>query len=167
MQKMGNEIKREFNCLWDDTLNKVRAYIYCICRDSSQVDDITQDCYLRALKSWKKFKGNGTRQAWLFAIARNACVDSFRAKKSKACLSLDALEIIPGTKTKKQNQYDIEAVWNTIQKMQPEYKEVLYLRFAGDLNYAEMAQALNVPLGTIRSRLHRAIKMLQEKYQGI
>ncbi len=165
MQKMRDEITTEFNNLWDDTLAKIRAYVYCICRDRNQVDDLTQECYLRAFRSWSQFDRTGTRQAWLFTIARRTCVDWFRSKNNKACISLETLSEIPQMVSDDQISDEIEIVWEAIQNLQSEYKEILYLRFSGGLNYAEMAKTLDVPLGTVRSRLHRGLKALKKKVE--
>ena len=68
----------EFIEFWQRTCNRVRAYMFCACHNFSDADDLTQDCFMRALRSWSAFQGMGSRQAWLFAIARSTQVDWFR-----------------------------------------------------------------------------------------
>jgi RNA polymerase sigma-70 factor (ECF subfamily) len=166
MQTMTDQINREFNELWDDTVVKVRAYIFCICRDRNQVDDLTQECYLRAFRNWGQFDSKGPRQGWLFTIARRTCVDWFRGNTGDGHVSLDAIDELAQPACVDDNSGRIEIVWENIRQLQPEYSEILYLRFAGGLNYAEMAKTLDVPIGTVRSRLHRGLKALKSKFQG-
>lgn len=160
---MKNGFKTEFGKVWEQTAVKVRAYIFCICRDRNDVDDLAQECYLRALRNWGQFDGKGSRQAWLFTIARRTCVDWFRTKNKNVQISIDTLGESQEIVSEKQNPDDIATVWETIKTLKPEYKEILYLRFAGGLNYAEMAKTLDIPLGTVRSRLHRGLKALKTK----
>lgn len=55
-----------------------------------------------------------------------------------------------------------DEVWQKINELGDEHRHVIYLRFAGQLSYDDIAQTLGIPVGTVRSRLHRAIKVLQE-----
>ena len=163
---MSNEFKTEFGKVWEQTAVKVRAYIFCICRNKDDVDDLAQECYLRALRNWGQFNGKGSRQAWLFTIARRTCVDWFRTKSKGVQISLENLNETQEIVSEKQKFDDIATVWETIKTLQPEYKEILYLRFGGGLNYAEMAKTLDIPVGTVRSRLHRGLKALKTKIEG-
>jgi RNA polymerase sigma-70 factor (ECF subfamily) len=165
MPRMSNEFNVEFGKVWEQTAVKVRAYIFCICRDRNDTDDLAQECYLRALRNWEQFDGKGSRQAWLFTIARRTCVDWFRTKRKSVQISLDTLGELQEVVSEKRNPDDIEIVWEIIKSLKPEYKEILYLRFAGGLNYAEMAKTLDIPLGTVRSRLHRGLRALRTKIE--
>jgi RNA polymerase sigma-70 factor (ECF subfamily) len=165
MARLKDEITIEFGKVWEQTSDKVRAYIYCTCRDKGQVDDLVQECYLRAFRNWRQCDKDGSRQAWLFTIARRTCVDWFRTKGKSVQISLDNIGEVQEVVSEKRNIDDIDAIWETIKTLQPEYKEILYLRFAGGLNYAEMAKTLDVPLGTVRSRLHRGLKALKIKIE--
>ena len=61
----------------------------------------------------------------------------------------------------------IEVVWEAINNLNEEQKEVVDLRFAAGLSYAEMAQTLAIPIGTVRSRLHRALKAVREQIREL
>lgn len=163
---MRDGLKSEFEKVWDETAGQVRAYIFCKCRDSNDADDLVQECYLRAFRSWGQFDGRGSRQGWLFTIARRTCVDWFRSKGKSVQISLDDPDGLQEVVSEKRNPDDAATVWEMIKTLQPEYKEILYLRFAGGLNYAEMAKSLDVPVGTVRSRLHRGLKAVKTKIEG-
>jgi RNA polymerase sigma-70 factor (ECF subfamily) len=162
---MKNKTHMEFHELWDTTVARVRAYIYCICRDRDHVDDLAQECYYRAFRNWDQFQRKGPRQAWLLIIAKRTCIDWFRSKKNEDFVSLETSGEIPQIISDNQDFDQIEAIWKAIHSLQSEYKEVLYLRFAGELNYADIAETLDIPTGTVRSRLHRGLKMLKVQFQ--
>jgi RNA polymerase sigma-70 factor, ECF subfamily len=166
MPRLKDDISREFAKVWERTSPKVRAYIYCMCRDRDHVDDLTQECYLRAFRNWRQCDSKGSRQAWLFTIARRTCVDWFRAKRKSVQIRLGVLDDAHEIAPENRNTEDIEAVWDTIKTLQPEYNEIIYLKFAGELSYDEMAKTLDIPIGTVRSRLHRGLKALKIKIEG-
>lgn len=161
---MRSKFKTEFDELWIQTAGKVRAYMFCACGSWPDADDMLQDCYLRALRGWGKFNGKASRQAWLFGIARRTCADWFRTKKRKGVMvGLANLDVFESSVPAKTNADRIEAVWGAIKELGAEQSEVVQLRFAGDLSYAEIGQALDIPVGTVRSRLHRGLKAIREK----
>jgi len=164
---MRSRFKTEFDKLWLQTAGKVRAYMFCACGSWTDADDMLQDCFLRAVRGWGQFDGRGSRRSWLFGIARRTRADWFRKKKR------NDVEVGPansddfdGGLFEKSNADRIEAVWEAIKELNAEQVEVVHLRFAADLSYAEIAQALGIPVGTVRSRLHRGLKTVREKVRG-
>jgi len=138
--------------------------MFCACSNATDADDLAQDCYVRALRNWGQFNGQGTREAWLFAIARNTQADWFRKRGREARLAVSddgphAHETSPPTADA------IEAVWEAVETLGPEYQEAIHLRFAAELSYAEMARLLDVPIGTVRSRLHRGLKAVRKQVE--
>jgi RNA polymerase sigma-70 factor (ECF subfamily) len=161
---MTSELKREFQELWTQTSGKLRAYMYCASESWPDADDMTQDCYLRALRGWNQFDGRASRQAWLFAIARRTRVDWFRRKKREgAAVERENLDRLSKVVPDKPNTDNIEKVWEAARNLKAEHSQVIHMRFAAGLSYAEIAQALDVPIGTVRSRLHRGLKGIREE----
>jgi len=159
---MAQRLEREFRWFWEQTRDRVRAYMFCACSNATDADDLAQECYLRALRNWGCFNGKGTRQAWLFAIARNTQVDWFRKRGREARLTASN-EGHRAHETSEPVADDIEAVWKAVSNLGTEYQEAIHLRFAADLSYAEIAETLGVPVGTVRSRLHRGLKAVRER----
>lgn len=159
---MGN-IKREFQEFWTQTADKVRAYMFCACENWTDADDMAQDCYLRALRAWEQFDGKTSRQAWLFGIARRTRVDWFRRKKREGFAvrseNMDELEKVDPSGS---NVDRVERIWDVVKGLNAEQSQVIHLRFAAGLSYAQIAHALEVPVGTVRSRLHRGLKQIRE-----
>lgn len=163
---MTTGLDAEFDELWRITSPKVRAYMFCACRTWPDADDLVQECYYRAVRGWRRFGGRASRQAWLFAIARNTRADFFRKKKSGPKLvALEKAEEPIEQKPKSATER-IDLVWQSLKNLDEEQREVIHLRFTARLSYAEMAHALGIPVGTVRSRLHRGLKAVRKMIEG-
>jgi RNA polymerase sigma-70 factor (ECF subfamily) len=156
-------IEREFARFWEQTWGKVKAYMVCACGNRSDADDLAQECYLRALQNWDCFDGRGSRRGWLFTIARNTRADWFRKQFRETRLAHAAGKPEASAESPASGSDDIEMIWRTIEGLEAEHREVIHLRFAADLSYAEIAEMLKVPIGTVRSRLHRGLKTVRER----
>lgn len=163
---MTSEFKVEFENLWGQTADRVRAYMFCACGSLADTDDLVQECYFRALRGWWQFNGSGSRQAWLFGIARRTCADWFRHKsKNEVVVGLEDVDEL-NCSLKRSDTDEVEAVWETIKQLDAEQKEVIHLRFAAGLSYGQIAEALTIPIGTVRSRLHRGLRAVKEKMEA-
>jgi len=152
----------EFELFWRQTTGRLRSYLHWACGNEADVDDVLQECYMRALRSWGQFSGRGSREAWLFGIAKRANIDWYRRQKRHVNQSLEqvgeeALAVEP------REDERAEGIEQMIKGLKPEQQEMVYLRFAGGLSYEEIALAVGVPVGTVRSRLHRGLKELGKK----
>ncbi|MHC4640720.1 MAG: RNA polymerase sigma factor [Planctomycetota bacterium] len=161
---MRSRFKNEFDELWAQTAANVRAYMFCAAGSWTDADDMVQDCYLRALRGWGQFDGRASRQAWLFGIARRTRADWYRKKNRKnAAVSVANLDGLEGGLSEAEDANKIDKVWDAVKELGAEQSEVVHLRFAAGLGYNEIARVLGVPIGTVRSRLHRGLKVIREK----
>jgi RNA polymerase sigma-70 factor (ECF subfamily) len=166
IQRMIGQLKKDFEAFQQATSRKLRAYIRCACSKPEDAEDLVQDCYLRALRGWGQFNGHGSRQAWLFGIARRTCVDWYRHKgRQPNVVSLENTDQISDL-SKSKNKENTEQAWQAIEHLESQQREVIHLRFAAGLSYAEIAQTLEVPIGTVRSRLHRGLKAVRKQIMG-
>jgi RNA polymerase sigma-70 factor (ECF subfamily) len=163
---MTSGFEAEFKELWGHTSSKIGAYMFCACGNRTDMDDLVQECYLRALRRWGQFDGRGSRQAWLFAIARRTRADWFRRKQRERVVAglNDVSEASDGLKN--PNTDRIETVWQAVNNLDDEQSEVVHLRFAAGLSYIEIAGALGIAVGTVRSRLHRALRTVRQQIGG-
>lgn len=128
--------------------------------------DITQDALLRFLGNLDRFESGRPVLPWLRRIVRNAVIDLQRRKNVRRADSLDsdgyegeALEIVDqdqdaGRRAVSQERREI--VWNSLGRLPEQHREIVVLREYQDLSYQEIADLLEVPIGTVMSRLHRA-----------
>jgi RNA polymerase sigma-70 factor, ECF subfamily len=161
---MTDNFTIDFQDFWAQTVEKVRAFMFCACDNWIDADDMTQDCYLRVLKAWKQFDGRASRHAWLFGIAKRTRVDWFRHKNKDSVVTIAEICDTYCEINQKQTQtQSVEEIWEAVKKLTDEYREVIQLKFAAGLSYAQIAQTLDIPIGTVRSRLHRGLMAIKEQ----
>ena len=150
----------------------VQNLIYKMISNKDDVEDLTQEAFIKAFNSLDKFDMEYAFSTWLYKIASNNCIDYLRKKKLNT-FSLDK-EIsqtdedlrfeIPDEDFKPdmsiiQNQRKdfLEKAINSLPK---KYKEVIILRHKEEMDYAEIAKTLGVPIGTVKAHLFRARELL-------
>ena len=137
--------------------------MFCACRNAADADDMAQDCCVRALRAWNQFNGKASRQAWLFGIARRTRIDWLR-KRNRENVITESQKISHQNETAAEgaNETEIRKIWEAVKDLNQEHSEVIHLRFAAGLSYEQIAHALEIPVGTVRSRLHRGLKVIKE-----
>jgi len=163
----------ELERAWTGIAGRLRAYFVCRA-GPTDADDLLQDCFLRAMGSWNGFAGRGRCEGWLWRIAVRTAADAYRRRPRGTApwpdgfdppappadadaLAADAGRDGPGATA--------DAAWAAVERLDPPQREVMALRFAAGLAYDEIADALDVPVGTVRSRLHRAIAAVRDRVQ--
>ncbi|MBN1973058.1 MAG: RNA polymerase sigma factor [Sedimentisphaerales bacterium] len=160
---MKEKIATEFQEFWTQAAGKVRAYMFCACGNQADADDMTQDCCLRALRAWGQYNGKASRQAWLFGIARRTRVDWLREQiRENTNKEAQKPELKNEASVEETKENNIKIVWDVIKNLNEEYSEVIHLRFAAGLSYEQIAHTLEIPVGTVRSRLHRGLKAIKD-----
>lgn len=128
--------------------------------------DVTQDAFLNAYQSLHTFKGNAEFFTWLYRIAFNTAISLKR--KKKATVSLDASRngeqgrepidpseyVQPGTALQRTEEEAL--LYDALARLSGEHRDVLVMKDLEGMKYEQIAEVLGVPIGTIRSRLHRA-----------
>jgi RNA polymerase sigma-70 factor (ECF subfamily) len=143
--------------------------VYSICyrftNSDSEAQDLTQDVFLRVFKNLRSFRaGDGLFVVWLTRLTRNLLIDHYRrTRMDRATDSIEdqtaALEettaAIARTDGMLAGREASELLQAALQKLSPELRETVILRDLEELEYREIAQILNVPEGTVKSRLNR------------
>lgn len=139
-------------------------------RNDYDADDVVQDAFLRALKYFGGFRGEGASQsrAWLLAIVRNMAYTWGRRQRADASTT-EFDETVHGEATTGAHPESAlsrsdarETLAHALDHLPPEFREVIVLREIEGLSYKEISEVVDVPVGTIMSRLSRARKRLQE-----
>jgi RNA polymerase sigma-70 factor (ECF subfamily) len=134
--------------------------------DASEADDATQESLLAALHALDSFHGASSLKTWLFSITVNICRTRLQRQKRSARLK-QALSGILRTKSELSvEEHTIanesgEALWHAIHHMDEKHRIPIVLRYYHDLSVAEIATILQIPEGTVHSRLNTARKQLQ------
>ena len=140
-------------------------------REPARAEDLVQDTLLKAFRSWDKFQPGTSARAWLLAILRNTFINLYRREKREPItLDLDKLDLQPSTVEAEENdpegaffdQIVDERILRALDSLPLDFREVLVLSDVEGLPYAEISQALDIPAGTVKSRLFRARKLMQK-----
>jgi RNA polymerase sigma-70 factor, ECF subfamily len=145
--------------------------------DRDAAEDLAQETFLRAHRFWHTYEGGTNAKSWLFTICRNTYLherDRARTQRERPAADLDprteelasAAAFRDSAKSPEREFFDElidDEVVEAIDDLPEEFREVLVLSDLGDLKYAEIAELLDIPVGTMKSRLFRARKLLQER----
>lgn len=161
--KQGN--KSAMNSLLTDNYPILKGYILKMTGNYDLAEDIIQDTLLKAAVNIEKFKPKGKFSTWLIAIATNLYRDYLR--KNKVHLNLEEIQGISSDNLENQalNRLQAQEVLSVLQKMSYEKRAVFILKHYYNYKYEEIADILNCPIGTVRSRLHNCINNLIEKLE--
>ena len=138
--------------------------------DAARAEDLVQDTMLKAYRSWKQYRPGSNAKGWLLTILRNTFINDYRRRKLEpVATDLEAIE--PHAIYRAVEDVDPEGaffskivdekVLEAIDALPPDFREVLVLSDMEGLRYGEIAEALKVPVGTVKSRLFRARRLLQ------
>jgi RNA polymerase sigma-70 factor (ECF subfamily) len=166
-----------FGKLVDAYQNRVFGFVRRMINNPEEAADVTQDVFVRAFQSFDRFDGRSSLRTWLFRIAYNLCID--RARRSDRRVTEVAL-IEPGDEGETMEVADerwqpeqvalddelMGVVEEGIRSMSEKLRSVLLLHDREELPYEEIAKMLDVPIGTVKSRLFLARAHLQNVLKG-
>lgn len=142
----------------------VISVVYRLCGDVALAEDMAQETFLRAWLNLHSFWPTASLRNWLYRIAVNATLDALRRRKDIA-LDADALQAVSEQKPDPEAALiaseQARRIQQTIRSLPPAARAVLVLREYGELSYQEIAEALNIPVGTVMSRLSYARNCLR------
>lgn len=148
------------------------SYLYRLCSHGPTAEDLVQETFVKIYKHLKKIKLEGNFTSWVFTIATHTAYDYLRKKKHmQELFIIDDPESDFETITQEHSYTiveqlaDAETVNQAMEKLKPEYKTVLLLFYKLDLAYETIAKMLGVPIGTVKTYLHRAKKALKNHLQ--
>ena len=139
-------------------------------RNDHDAEDIVQESFLKAYKAQESFRG-GEARTWMLSIVRNTAMDFLRRYKTGLAVPLgdrgyEPEDASPDPERTLLEQSRRDRVRQAISRLEPEFREVIVLREIEGLPYKEIAAALNIPMGTVMSRLSRARNLLLVELSG-
>ncbi|MCB9674992.1 MAG: RNA polymerase sigma factor [Alphaproteobacteria bacterium] len=136
-----------------------------VLKDYQEATDVTQEVFIKAMREKRFFEDDFKMKAWLFRVTSNLCFNIRRDKKRRTAI----LETVPRATFTAADQVDLvfsnekqEHILSAMDALTENHRQILMLRYYDDLSYAEIAQVLDVALGTVMSRLSRAKGQLME-----
>lgn len=140
----------------------LRRYARGLLKDRETADDIVQDCLERVVVNWSRRRDANARP-WVFAILHNLAVNRIRqeSRRSGTVTIEDMQEATAAVAASQEQTLFGQDVLAAIERLPPDYRSILLLISVEDLSYAEAAMVLDVPIGTVMSRLSRAREQLK------
>jgi RNA polymerase sigma-70 factor (ECF subfamily) len=132
--------------------------------DRVSAEDLVQDVFVRVLKYRDSYRDEGCFEAWLYRIARNARTDHFKRRKASEPVPLadvDPPAVAPGPQQLLESRRDAERVQRALAQLPDEKRELLVLAKYRGLKYDRIAAILDIEVGAVKVRVHRAVKDLR------
>lgn len=155
-------------------LDRLYGYAVHLCRDSEDAADLVQDTYLNALRSEKQYSLGTNSGAWLFTIMRNTFLNKLRKRSRKpvgmagewieemARADVSELKKVgPDPGAKFLDSLLRDDIINAIDSLPEDFREAVVLCDVQGFSYADISSILDIPIGTVRSRIHRGRLILR------
>jgi len=171
-----------FNVLMEDTYKKVYNMAYRLSGNRADAEDLTQDAFYRAYRSFRDFEGDRPFENWIFRIVTRLFLDLLRTRRRRVkAVSYDApLQRDHGDDSLYFDMADdelnaeqqimatslSEEMQNALDSLSPEQRTLVILADVENVPYKDIAEMLDKPVGTIRSRLHRTHKLIRHRLEA-
>lgn len=136
-----------------------------ILKDYEEAIDVAQEVFIKAMREDRFFEPDFKMKAWLYRVTSNLCFNMVRDRKRRAAI-LDSMDRPDATDPRQVDMvYRTEqqqSILEALERLTDNHRRILMLRYYSDLSYAEIADALDIKLGTVMSRLSRAKRQLME-----
>lgn len=160
-----------FTLLVDRYQARVFGYVRRMLRSIEDAEDVSQEVFIKAFQNIDRFDSRASFSTWLFKIASNLCIDKIRKQEQENRIEFESLEF-DDTVSFKDESWNPEANLNakelviaieqSIMQLSNKLKSVLLLHDQQNLGYEEIAEILNIPVGTVKSRLFLAREELKK-----
>lgn len=172
---------------WTTLFERYQARVFTICvrmvRDRDLANDLTQDAFIKVIKGLDSFDARAKLSTWVYRVTMNVCLSKLRSEKLRRHASLEAMASAggrdpdrrtelgfaqqrePGVSEGVEQGEERQRMVNALQALSDEHRAILVLRDGRGLEYEQIAEALEIPVGTVRSRLFRARAALRDAYE--
>jgi RNA polymerase sigma-70 factor (ECF subfamily) len=146
--------------------------------DADLAESITQDCFLKAYNGREKFRGDCSVNTWLTGIALNLVRDQqrlqkfrfWRAARQTAIDVTDAANFLPSTESSPEAKILVREqagqVQAALEHLSPNQRTIFLMRFAEEMDLSEIAETIGMPINTVKTHLHRALKAVRANVGG-
>jgi RNA polymerase sigma-70 factor, ECF subfamily len=156
-----------FRAWYDEALPRVYRYLLTRCGDQELAEEVTQEAFVEAIRSRRRFQGRSDPVTWVIAIARNRLVDHIRHDRRSATRHL---RLVDSTRDLESSAWresdDREAIRQALGTLLPDHRLALMLRYLDQMPVRQIASALNRSESATESVLSRAREAFRRAYEG-
>lgn len=138
-------------------------YAYRLCGTTQEAEDLTQEAFCQAQNKLSQLREPGRAKAWLFTILRNAYLHRLRSSKHEKHVSFDRIAELPEATPDSAPMLDSAQLQKALNELPEVFRTPIILYYFEEFSYRDIADQMNVPLGTVMSRLARAKTFLRER----
>lgn len=171
-QVWENEFLPEFDALYN--------FAFHLTYNEAEANDLVQETYLRAIKNMDQYRRGTNARAWLFRILKNQFINNYRKKQRQGGEHIDYEDVAGTLAEPSTNGFPVDVDWSDAElfnllgdevalamaRLKDEYRMVVILADLQDYKYEEIADMLDLPIGTVRSRLHRGRTILAQQLKA-
>jgi RNA polymerase sigma-70 factor (ECF subfamily) len=177
-KRLIKKVKKGDQQAFAELVERYKNSVFAICLrmvgNAQEAEDLSQEAFIRAFNHIDQYDHERKFSTWLFRIATNLSIDFLRRRKSN--ISLDA--VVPGTEGLSLNamlpdqtaqpeelvvrKETEEMVQNEIKKLPEKYRSAVVLKYIEDLSLKEISEIMDIPVGTVKTRIHRGREMLRK-----
>lgn len=160
----GNKDRAAFREFYDLTTRFTFGLIVTIIRDRAQAEEIAQEVYVTIWKKAASFKSaKGSPLSWVATIARNRAIDRLRAERARGFVSFtDEVPDLADESQSAELSADAVTVLKVLDTLRPELRQALLLSYFKGYTNSELAEVMDVPLGTVKTWVRRGLEALRE-----
>ena len=174
----GEAQAREFAGIVATHRPQIFRFLLASTRDVDLAETLTQECFLKAHRSWSNFRGESSAMTWLMRIAinlekdhwRNRRLQFWRHTRTNAVDLDEASEWLPcGERSAEQQllaREKVEQVWKVVAKLSGRQRTIFLLRYVEDLELADIARSTGLSEGTVKAHLSRAVSKVRSELRG-
>ena len=155
--------QRTVQRLVDEHYVALYRYAYRLSGSAADAEDLTQDAFCKAQVHFSQLRDAGRAKPWLFSILRNGYLHGERARKQEACVSLDDVAEVPNGRAASLPEIDPEQLQQALNELPEVFRTPIILFYFEDFSYRDIAEQMDLPLGTVMSRLARAKAYLRTR----
>ncbi|ANF98349.1 RNA polymerase sigma factor SigW [Paenibacillus bovis] len=170
--------QRAFAEIVDLYKDKIFHLGYRMLSNRHEAEDVVQETFLRVYKSLDRYDPKQKFSTWIYRIATNLCIDRLRKRKPSFSLdaelndqdSTDGYALIPGDERTPESEYLLtetqQLIHQAIDSLPDKYKTVMILRYLQELSLQEISDVMDMPVTTIKTRVHRGREFLRKKLES-
>jgi RNA polymerase sigma-70 factor, ECF subfamily len=164
-----------FDDLYAKYHHDVFQFLFYMVKDRQLAEDLVQEVYIRVLKSYDRFEGKSSEKTWLFSIARNVAIDSFRKQKGWKQRIIEKFDWSTNQVSDRhpipeeimiQNE-DVQIMYQCLEQCTLDQRMVIIMRYLQELSISETAEALKWTESKVKTTQHRALKVLKNHMEGL
>lgn len=165
VQGLINKDRKSFDILYHNYSSALYGVALRITRINEVAEDVLQESFVKVYKNIHKYDSSrGTLFTWMLNICRNSAIDKIRYGRKVKNVPFDSLDLDISTETNPEIELANSELWTLLDKLDDEHKEVLKLSYYFGYSHKEISEILEIPFGTVKSKIRIAIRELRKIY---